>query len=188
MYKQIINWKTPLLYCNCESCFVSHVAPCHVYAKLKQGNYAKHCAIYAILWYTIQCLYSWNYYLYSNSCPSEEIHYCLQLEELECADYYMTLNGVATKCVFHSDANICTYDEQSCILPSEYRELDTIIFLTTSMMYTCLCLLHYSLRKEIQIKKEIEYDATCCLATTCCSTCGLAQEYRELELQNTNNN
>jgi hypothetical protein len=136
----------------------------------------------------IDIIYSFNYFLYSNSCPSEEIHYCLQLEESECADYYMMVNSVPTKCVFHIDANICTYDEESCILPAEYKEIQLIVFFTSIMLYTCLCLLHYSLRKEIQIKKEIEYDATCCLATTCCSTCGLAQEYRELELQNTNSN
>ena len=34
--------------------------------------------------------------------------------------------------------------------------------------------------KKIQEKKEIEYESHSCLATTCCSTCGLAQEYREL--------
>lgn len=188
MYKQLKNWKTPLLYCDCESCFVSYIAPCHVYAKLKQRSYAKHCALYAFLLYTINILYSWNYYLYDNSCPSEEIHYCLQLEEYECEDYYMMVNSVPTKCVFHADANICTYDEQSCISTWEYKEIHLIIFVTSTLMYICLCLMHYTIRKEIQEKKEIEHDATCCLATTCCSTCGLAQEYRELDLQNTNGN
>jgi hypothetical protein len=50
----------------------------------------------------------------------------------------------------------------------------------TSMIYTTIWLLHVRVRKEIQEKKEIEYDAHTCLATTCCSTCGLAQEYREI--------
>jgi hypothetical protein len=49
-------------------------------------------------------------------------------------------------------------------------------------MYSFLWLLHYILRKEIQEKKEINHDSMHCLATTCCSTCGLAQEYRELDL------
>ncbi len=181
MYKQLTDWKTSLMYYDCESCFVSCVAPCHVYAKLKQKSYAKHCFVYALLWYTIQSLYSWNYYVYSNSCPSEKINYCIQLDENDCNDYYMMINSVPTRCVFHTDANLCTY-ENSCISPSEYNHIHIFIFISTTMMYSFLWLLHYILRKEIQEKKEINHDSMHCLATTCCSTCGLAQEYRELDL------
>lgn len=182
MYKSLTNWKTSLLFCDCESCFISYVAPCHVYAKLKQGTYAKHCILYCSLWLMIDSLYSWNYYIYSNSCPAYDISYCIQLGEYDCDQHYMLINSIPTKCVFHTNANLCTYDEHSCISPSEYEELHTIIFVTTTILYTCLCLLHYTLRKEIQEKKEIEHDSTCCIASTCCYTCGLAQEYREFEL------
>lgn len=182
MYKQLTNWKTSLIHYDCESCFISHVAPCHVYSKLKQGSYAKNCIIYAVLWYTIQSLYSWNYYVYKNQCPSEKISYCIQLNENDCNDYYMLVNSVPTRCIFNSDSNICLYDEQSCIKQSEYNHIHLFIFTFSSIIYSCLCLLHYILRKEIQEKKEIDHDSTNCLAITCCSTCGLAQEYRELEL------
>ena len=45
MYTLLKTWKTPLCYCDCESCFVSYMLPCHVYAKLKQGNYTMNCSI-----------------------------------------------------------------------------------------------------------------------------------------------
>ncbi len=172
------SWKTPLLHFDCESCFISCIAPCHVYAKLKKRNYAKHCALYLLLWYSIQTLYSWNYHLYNKSCPSQKTDYCIQLDEQECNDFYMLVNSVPTKCVYYE--SMCIYD-QTCIPQSEYTHFFIFTFISTTILYCFLFLLHYKLRIEIQDQKEIK-DPTYCLASTCCSTCGLAQEYRELEL------
>ena len=170
------SWKTPLLHFDCESCFISCIAPCHVYAKLKKRNYAKHCSLYVLLWYSIQTLYSWNYHLYNKSCPSKKTEYCIQLDEQECNESYMLVNSVPTKCVYYE--SMCIYD-QTCI--TNYNHFFIFTFVSTTILYCFLFLLHYKLRIEIQDQKEIK-DSANCLSTTCCSTCGLAQEYRELEL------
>ena len=180
MYTRLTNWKTPLFHCDCESCFVSCIVPCHVYAKLKQRNYATHCVIYLGLWFIIHMLYSWNYYLYNNTCPSLETPFCILLNETNCNNYYTTIDNVPYECTYLPDVDLCIYDSKSCIDVSTYRKINLFVFLLTSMIYTTIWLLHVRVRKEIQEKKEIEYDAHTCLATTCCSTCGLAQEYREI--------
>ena len=179
MYRPLTNWKTSLLHYDCESCFVSHMLPCHVYAKLKQVNYAIHCMLYISLWFTIHFLYSWNYYLYTNICPSTDISYCILLNESNCNQYYMIVNSVPTRCIFHPDVQLCTMDT-SCITETAYSKIELYIIIVTSMLYTCLWFMHMRVRKEIQQQKEIEYDSYTCMATTCCTTCGLAQEYREL--------
>jgi len=180
MYTQLSNWKTSLFYCECESCFVSYALPCHVYAKLKQQHYAMHCFVYLSLWFMLQFLQSWNYYRLTNACPQYEIHYCLQLTESECDQHYMMIDSTPSKCVYHTDIELCTYDTYSCIPPNVNKSMQTFLFISIGMMYTCFWVMYYTLRKEIREKKEIDNDRYNCLATTCCSTCGLAQEYREL--------
>ena len=180
MYTRLTNWKTPLLYCHCESCFLSYIVPCHVYAKLKQHSYATHCMIYLALWFMLHMLYSWNYYMYNNTCPVLETPYCLLMNETNCEQYYTTIDMQPYKCVFQSDVNLCLYDSYSCIETSTYTKINLFVFLMTSMIYVSIWILNLRVRKEIQEKKEIEYDSHSCLATSCCSTCGLAQEYREI--------
>ena len=179
MYTLLKTWKTSLFHCDCESCFVSYLLPCHVYAKLKQKNYAFHCILYLSLWSMIQLLYSYHYYTYSNACPPSQTDYCILLNESTCEQYYMLVNSVPAKCIFHLDINHCTYDMYSCIFPDEYSKLTIMIFLCSSMLYMFLWWLHYTVRKEIQYRNDLE-DPYRCLATSCCSTCGLAQEYREI--------
>jgi len=180
MYTQLTNWKTSLFYCDCESCFVSTILPCHVYAKLKQRNYATHCILYLGLWFMLHMLYSWNYYIYVNTCPALETPLCVLLNESTCEEYYMRIDNVPSRCIFRPDLHLCTYDTYSCIEQTTYTKINLFVFLMASMIYTSIWLLHNRVRKEIQEKKEIEYDPHSCLATTCCSTCGLAQEYREI--------
>ncbi len=181
MYKELVpSWKTTLFHWECESCFVSHCLPCHVYAKLKQRNYTIHCMVYIGLWFIVQTLYSWNYYTYSNACPEYDVSYCLQLTESECSQHYMVINSSPSKCVYHTDIELCTSDTYTCIPLSQYKSIHVFIFILLSMIYTCFGLIHYNVRRELREKKEIEDDSYSCLASTCCSTCGLAQEYREL--------
>jgi len=118
--------------------------------------------------------------MYGMTCPSNKTDYCIMLDEHDCTNHYMLVNSIPTKCIFHPEEK-CIYNEQSCINASEYNRFCVFIFVTTTMIYSCLWLLHYKIRIEIKEKKEIT-DSSDCIATTCCSTCGFAQEYRELEL------
>lgn len=179
MYTLLKTWKTPLYHCECESCFVSYLLPCHVYAKLKQGNYTMNCILYVGLWSMIHLLYSYHYYTYNNACPSSQTDYCILLNESICENYYMIVNTVPAKCIFHSDTNLCIYNDYSCISPEVYTKINIWTFIVSTMLYTCLWWLHYTLRKEITYKNDLD-DSCTCLAISCCSTCGLAQEYREI--------
>jgi hypothetical protein len=180
MYTPINTWSTRLLHCDSESCFVSWVAPCHVYAKLKNNNYTFHCILYLSIWITLQTLFTWHHYIYTNTCPQMKSDYCIQLDESTCSQYYTIVDSVSSACVFRKDANICTYDTVECIPYKESYHTMTIISMISFLFYMILTSIHYKVRKEIQEKKQIQADSNVCCAITCCSTCGLAQEYREI--------
>lgn len=174
------TWKTTLFDCNCESCFVSYIAPCHVYAKLRNGNYAYHCFAYASLWWFIQVLYSWMYYIETNVCPSVKVDYCIGLEESDCNQSYMLVNNIPSACSYHTDGDLCVYNTNECITHRTYNHTQTFLFLFSFFAYVSLWLLHFRLRNQIKEQNKIQDDPMGCLAVTCCSTCGLAQAYREV--------
>jgi hypothetical protein len=176
------TWKTSLFECNCESCFVSYIAPCHVYAKLRNGNYAYHCFVYTMILGCIQILHYWLYYINKNVCPSNKVDYCINLDETTCNQSYMMVNNIPSACTFHKDANLCTYDTYECITYHTYHHTQMFLFMFSLFTYLSLWMLHFKLRNQIKESNKIYDDHFNCLANTCCSTCGLAQEYREIIL------
>lgn len=180
MYYPLNAWKTHLCQLDCESLFVSYALPCHVYAKLRKGSYAYHLVLYLFMWGTIQFLYSYGYYLNVNACPNYETNLCAYLDESECNQHYMKVDSTPARCIYRS--SICEYDTQECIAPKHYAHMHMFIFPLTCIMYIIVYNLHFKLRKEIQETNKIQPECKDCLAITCCSTCGLAQAYREVEL------
>ena len=61
-----------------------------------------------------------------------------------------------------------------------YKKLNVILSLSTSISYFILFLLNFFLREKIKKEYNIEGEYDSC-ASTVCSTCGLAQEYREID-------
>jgi len=174
------TWKTPLLYCDCESCFISYIAPCHVYAKLRNGHYAYHCFMYAIVWVFMQFIYSFMMFVQVNVCPANEVDFCFGLTEFNCSQSYIKINDEPFPCSYHSDANVCVYDSQDCITYKKYEHTQTLLWMFSIITYISICLLHLKIRNQIKKQQKIYDDPCVCLATTCCSTCGLAQIYREV--------
>jgi len=108
-------------------------------------------------------------------CPSYSTDHCIGLGDA-CESYYMIVDGSTVACVYVAD--ICTYNTVTCI--SSYIAHVNIGLGMFVILFFDIILwsMHYHLRKRIQTEYQVRphYD---CLASTCCSTCGLAQEYRE---------
>ena len=177
MYHSLQTWKTHLFKCDCESLSVSYLLPCYVYAKLRKGIYTFHFAMYACIWLIIQVLYSCAYYLNAHACPMYEAELCAQLGESECASHYMKVSSGVAPCVFRT--NLCTYDTYECISPKHYMKTHVLIGVSSLFVYILLLNLHYKLRTEIKTTQAINSECDC-VTVVCCSTCALAQEYREV--------
>ena len=183
---EIINkqvWSSNLYDCDSESCFLSCIVPCHVYSKLKiisknKNYYCSHLFVYMLLYISIQQLWYTRDYLSKHTCPQILIDNCLNAIN-NCEDNYMMVNDAPTSCVIKN--NFCVYNDYVCISQKQSNKTAMYLLIITSISYSCLTYLHYKARQHIktiyQINGNMVEDA---IAVTCCSTCGLAQEYREL--------
>ena len=81
----------------------------------------------------------------------------------------MVINGVTTPCLYE---DFCIHALESCIIPS------SIPYWLLGFMYVCLFSMHYEIRKRVKQEKQIQGSDVC--ESTLCSTCGLAQIYREI--------
>jgi hypothetical protein len=178
MYAKVVReWSTELCALDAESCTVSTLLPCHVYAKLRIKHYGIHFLSYALFILCIRNIYSTFVYYHTYKCPSVETTQCFYLEKEDCQSHFMSVNGVNTPCLYHSDYDLCIYRESGCIQvhPSQYTWLSVLL----TMCYLCLFCMNYSARKEIHTLHNIEPKHEC-VASSACSICGLAQAYREI--------
>ena len=170
------TWKTSLLHFDCESCFLSCVVPCHVYSKIMSTTrleYTTRIILYIILYTGIEQMVYIKYRIDKSMCPASLVDNCLFSDS--CENSYMLIGNSAYSCRFVDD--FCVYNKYQCV-----QHADTsIIYFLTSVVYAVLTYLHYSARRYMMIQKNIEpHCPTDCCAVTCCTQCGLAQEYREL--------
>jgi hypothetical protein len=170
------NWASSLLTFDCESCFLSCVVPCHVYSKIMSTTrleYTTRIILYIILYTGIQQMIYIKYRIDKSMCPALLVDNCIFSDS--CENTYMLIGENAYSCRFVE--GFCVYNKYQCI-----RNADTsIIYLLTTFVYLVLTYLHCSARKFMMNRKNIEpHCITDCCAVTCCVSCGLAQEYREL--------
>lgn len=183
---EIINkkkWSTNLYDCESESCFLSCIVPCHVYSKIKllsknKNHYCVHLFVYILLYISIQQLWYTRNYLSDHTCPQNLIDNCINFIN-NCEDNYMLLDDVPSSCVIKN--NLCVYDNYECITKKQSNKTAMYIIIITSISYSCLTYMHYKAREHIKLIYNINGNIVeDVFAVTCCSTCGLAQEYREL--------
>ena len=171
------KWATSLCHCDPESCILAHILPCHIYAKIYRDCYLFHFIYYGIFSISLYNVYYWLDYINKNRCPILETDYCIGLGE-NCSQYYMLVNGIPSKCMF-DESNICIHSERDCF--TNYKKLNMSLSLLGSISYFILLILHLCLRGKLKTDHNLEENYDAC-AVTLFSSCGLAQNYRELEV------
>ena len=174
MYRELTPWKSGLCKCDCESNFLSSVVPCHVYAKLS-SEYTPNLLLYLFVWFNIQFMYCYVRYVYVYKCPPTSSDQCIGLGET-CESHYMTIDGSTVSCMYID--NICVHKSITCIDATTVDANIGVGLFFIGFFDIILYYMHYQLRKRIQEKYQVQPNNDF-LATTCCSTCGLAQEFRE---------
>jgi hypothetical protein len=170
------QWKTGLFECNSESCLVTWLLPCHVYAKLNLTHYGCNFILYGLFVLGIRNLYAWMMYLNQNTCPSNHVTQCWGLNE-HCGNSYMNIDNRHYQCVYRPDFSTCTYDTINCFHDISPLYVGGMICL--GMIYIGIFFLNYVARKNIKELKEIDTSDNICVHTIC-SPCSLAQAYREI--------
>jgi len=175
------DWKTSLYTCDSESCILSLLLPCHIYSKIINKNYLLNFLSYGFVCLSIYNIYYWLNYINQNKCPSNKTEQCVGLGD-NCNNNYIYINNIPTKCIYHSDANVCTYNSISCIELDEYRTLNIYLSIFSSISYLFLYLMNYNVREKIKLNKSIKDTYYDIIAVICCYPCGLAQSYREISI------
>jgi Cys-rich protein (TIGR01571 family) len=175
------EWKTHLCHCDTESCFLSLIVPCHVYAKIKSFNKSQYCIhliIYLSIYLSVQQLWVSQKYINDQTCPKHITQDCISIQD-DCVNYYVSIDSILYSCIEKN--GYCISDKYECIDHELSNKISTNIFLLSSFFYFFLCLIHYCARETIKTKNIIETNIfEDIVAISCCPTCGLAQEYREL--------
>ena len=172
MYQPLNEWKTSLCEPDCESCTLSCCLPCHIYAMANKPSYAIYFIAYALCILSIQRIYYELYYLKMNQCPSSKVDYCLGTTN--CEAHYTVINGVTTPCHYYDQ--LCIYSDVSCIQTESSTY--SMIMVILSFFYMLFFCMNYLVRQKIKDTKHIQGNDYC--ESTCLSTCGLAQVYREI--------
>ena len=176
------EWQTSLCKCDSESCFLSSIVPCHVYAKLRaktKSEYCLHLFSYCLLYVFIQQLWYSQSYINKNTCPNTLTNTCIILSEDDCNKYYMTIEENEYACIYEN--GYCVANNYSCIKQSISKKISIDLVIITSISYFVVCYMHYSAREYIKSRQTIDESfIENIVGVVCCPTCGLAQEYREL--------
>jgi len=91
----------------------------------------------------------------------------------------MVVDDLLSSCILKN--NICVYDNTSCLSPKDTKQKSLAFLIVTLVGYVFLVSLHYTIREKMKLKQIIGGNIIeDIVAITCCPTCGLAQEYREL--------
>jgi len=170
------TWNTSLCNPDCESCFLSCIVPCHVYSKIMSRtklDYTIRIILYIILYTGIEQLIYIKYRLDKSMCPPGLVNNCLLSDN--CQESYMVIGDKSYSCRLID--GFCVYNEYQC-----NKDVDSsIVYLMSCFLYVIMTYLHYSARNYIMYVKNIKSNCvTDFCAITCCVSCGLAQEYREL--------
>ena len=178
------TWRTALCCPHLESCFVSFVVPCHTIAKISNSvhnNYNTIFITYALFWACNNYAHYVQYYINKNTCPDTSTTWCVDYKEDTCEDYYTTIDSVNVPCLWNEDYGVCLSSSIECKSSRHFETFRAYMYVLETLTFFGLFASHFIVRSHLRKKKK--YKPSCLtdiIATTCCNTCGLAQEYREL--------
>ena len=182
------KWRHGLLCFNLESIFVSSVVPCHALARVSQSLNKNYNIIFLYLF----LLYIGNQYAnfmqYSvkeNTCPTKYTNFCINYSnsEVECGKYYTELPGGTVSCVYDDITDLCISDKYECRDAKHFKQVNMYIcILETLTIFGFFCA-HMIIRAQVKRRRKIK-SSGCedVAAITCCLPCGLAQIYREMDI------
>ena len=182
------KWSHRLLCFNLESIFVSVSVPCHALARVSQSlnkNYNLVFLFLFILYFGNQYANFMQYYVNENTCPKKFAHFCIDYSssDVECGKHYTQLPGGRVSCVYDDITDLCIADKYECRKAKHFKRANMYIdILETLTVFGFFCA-HMIIRSQVKRRRKIK-SSSCedVAALTCCFPCGLAQIYRETDI------
>ena len=182
----IHKWSS-LWTCDLESCCLSYIMPYHVIAKIGQHlslSYTFIFLTYALFFGVLN--FSISAFMHGLTPVCDNTHYtdwCFILQDkTECKQSYTIIDNERYLCEYNNDYQKCWSGNNVCITANDYNiTWGSWIFLELISSST-LTIIHVYVRRAFRRKEKLPAQHICkdiCLAVWC-TTCSLAQQYREL--------
>ena len=182
------RWKNHLLCFNLESIFVSVAVPCHALARVSKSlniNYNIVFLYLFILYFGNQYANFMQYYVEENTCPVKYTRFCIDYSSSvsECGKYHTELPGGKVSCVYDDITDLCIADKYECRDAKHFKKANIYIYVLEIMtilgFFCCHLIIRSQVKRQRKIKSSVCEDVP---AVTCCFPCGLAQIYRETDI------
>ena len=171
-----------------ESCFLSYYAPCHVVGKLSHKigiGYPSLFCLYAFFF----LVFNYTYYVFAYAitpvCNSN--HYSdwcfLIYDKSQCKKTYTVINNDNYLCNYDTEYHMCYATNQDCITEHDSKLTWGAWCFLEVISISILSITHVYIRRKLKTKQHIPQEHVCkdIAYSFYCSTCSLAQQYRNVD-------
>ena len=173
-----------------ESCFLSYYAPCHVVGKISHKigfGYPSLFCLYAFFFFVFN--YSYYVFAYAISPICNNNHYSnwcfLIYDKSQCKKTYTIINNEKLLCNYDSEYHMCYASNQECITQHDSKITWSAWCFLEVVSISILSITHVYIRRKLKKTQRLSQEPICkdILYSFYCSTCSLAQQYRNLDME-----
>ena len=173
-----------------ESCFLSYYAPCHVVGKLSQKigfGYPSLFCLYAFFFFA----FNYSYYVFAYAvtpvCNSNHFSdWCFLIyDKSDCKKTYTIISNEKLLCNYDSEYHMCYASNQECINQHDSKITWGAWCFLEVVSISILSITHVYIRRKLKKTQRLPQEPICkdILYSFYCSTCSLAQQYRNLDME-----
>ena len=173
-----------------ESCFLSYYAPCHVVGKLSQKigfGYPSLFCLYAFFFFA----FNYSYYVFAYAvtpvCNSNHFSdWCFLIyDKSDCKKTYTIISNEKLLCNYDSEYHMCYASNQECINQHDSKITWGAWCFLEVVSISILSITHVYIRRKLKQTQRLPQEPICkdILYSFYCSTCSLAQQYRNLDME-----
>ena len=173
-----------------ESCFLSYYSPCHVVGKISNKigiGYPSLFCLYAFFFF----VFNYSYYVFAYAitpvCNSDHYsEWCFLIyDKSQCKKTYTVINNENYLCNYNSEYHMCYASNQDCVSESDSKITWAAWCFLEVVSISFLSITHVYIRRTLKKKQRIPQEHVCkdILYSFYCSTCSLAQQYRNLDAE-----
>lgn len=173
-----------------ESCFLSYYAPCHVMGKLSQKigfGYPSLFCLYAFFFFAFNYSYYVFVYAVTPVCNSNHFSdWCFLIyDKSKCKKTYTIISNEKLLCNYDSEYHMCYASNQECITQHDSKITWGAWCFLEVVSISILSITHVYIRRKLKKTQRLPQEPICkdILYSFYCSTCSLAQQYRNLDME-----
>tara|TARA_B100001758_G_scaffold247706_1_gene266680 strand:- start:19504 stop:20211 length:708 start_codon:yes stop_codon:yes gene_type:complete len=170
-----------------ESCFVSYTIPCHIIGKAgKEIGFGYPSLFFVYGFFFV--IFNYCYFVFSYGvtpiCPNNKYtDWCFILyDKTQCIQSYTKINSDKVLCKYNHEYHTCYASDYECISKHDFTITWSSWCFLEVISLSAITIVHVFVRRRLKQKQRVSQDTMCkdILYALYCSSCSLAQQYRNL--------